>query len=1173
VLIGQVVGNGEIQGTILDPTGAVIPGATVIGKNEATGVKTTRTATGAGFYVLSPIPAGVYTVTVSSPGFETAVQEHVNVDALHVVGLNITLTVGITTQEVTVTAAPAGVETSNGTLGITLPGEDYTALPIALSGSPMSPEGLIYLLPGVVNGNGFVGNVNGGEAFSKEIYLNGMPETHSELQGDSRLITMNTSVEVVDQFTILTSGAPAYYDGQGTENYTFKSGTNKFHGDGYEYVRNTSLDSRGFYNPTATIEKQNEFGGTIGGPIKKDKIFFFGNYDGFRYHSGSSGGFSSLPTTLEQQGNFSQLCKSGFDASGICQDRGPSGNVINQIYDSTQTQCPTAGTCTRPAFPGNIIPPGEISKIASALQGDGLSSIHLLNQNLQNNYLGAAAASSYQNDVTTKGDFNLSNKNRFFLADQWGHSGSPSPGNVIPLPYGGGTPVINVSDLAQASDTYTITPNLVNVAAVGFFRWYNSITNPTTGGNWLGKAGFQGLSGGNATTAFPYVGFGGPNSPSTWASCNYCVTYSEITQTITVQDNLQWTHGRHNVTIGGSIAWEEMNETQPTFSRFAFGNLETGNILPTGVDPATGNSYASFLLGAVDRGDNKDTSVAYLLGIRNQQYALYAQDDFRVTPRLTLNLGVREYIPTPDTEAFNRQSGLNLTLPNAVADGYPGALQFYGYGPDSCHCKTPIETHYKNIAPRIGLAYKLNDKTVLRGSYGIFYQNAGALGGSSGIGDSSTGFSYRAIFSTRDGGVHPGFFWDSGFPAYRHPPFVDPTFGAGFTTTVPNGNSGFYADPYLSGIPPRMEDWNITIERQLSPSTVVKASYQGSGGHFLPTGVGNGPDSDYVNPVYLPLGGLLTQPYSPATLAQAQAIMPGIKVPYANFSGSIGQMLRPYPQYNGFSQNWGGGEAYGDIGNSNYNAFQLAIQRHMSHGLQFLISYTLSKELDDAGSNLMGNSGAGSRNAYNQGLEYALGNADIPNQLVLSYIYDLPAGAGHWLGGSNAVSRAILSGWKFSGIQSYVQGTPLGPAGANCGSAIGYFGSCYADYTPGFSGPIKINGSYGSSSSGSLLGPTPPVYFDINAFSTPGTFSFGDTPRTNPYRLRNTTWLNENFALMRDIKIREFLTLQFAMQAFNAFNRTQFSAPNLSINSGAFGEIGGQANTPRQVQFNVRLTF
>ena len=339
-LSGQVAGSGVIQGTVLDPSGAVIPAASVTATNAGTSVETTRTTTDAGFYVLSPLPPGEYKVSVSKTGFETTVQEHVIVNALSVVGLNLTLSVGSTTQEVTVTAAPPALETSNGQLGITIPNDSYTNLPLAMNGGPKNPEGFIYLLPGVANGSGFVGNVNGGEAFSKEIYINGLPLTTSELQGDYRNLSGGTSVEVVDQFQMITSGSPAYYDGQGMENYVFKSGTNKFHGDGYWFGRNTSLDSRGFYSATTPIEKQNEYGVSAGGPIIKNRIFIFGNYDRYSIRSGSSPGLYSLPTAAERNGDFSAL--------------------PTTIYDPATTVCSGEGVCTRQPFQGNIIAPGEV---------------------------------------------------------------------------------------------------------------------------------------------------------------------------------------------------------------------------------------------------------------------------------------------------------------------------------------------------------------------------------------------------------------------------------------------------------------------------------------------------------------------------------------------------------------------------------------------------------------------------------------------------------------------------------------------------------------------------------------------------------------------------------------------------------------------------------------------
>lgn len=283
-------------------------------------------------------------------------------------------------------------------------------------------------------------------------------------------------------------------------------------------------------------------------------------------------------------------------------------------------------------------------------------------------------------------------------------------------------------------------------------------------------------------------------------------------------------------------------------------------------------------------------------------------------------------------------------------------------------------------------------------------------------------------------------------------------------------------------------------------------------------------------------------------------------------------MLRLFPQYTSATDTWP------NIGNDNYHSIQISLQRRFSEGLQFLISYTGSKEMDDAGSvlgNIAGFFGAGSRTAYNNHLEYATGVQDIPKQLVISYVYQLPFGKGHRLGGSNKAVSAVVGGWQFSGIQSYVQGQPLGVIGASCLTPFvgaGALGSnaCYANYNPNFKGPVRINGSYGS---GDLLGPNPPAFLDQNAFQNPAPFTFGSTPRTLAFNLRTTPTINEDFALRREIHIWERFRLSIALDAFNAFNRVRFNAPNNNIASGSFGHITGQANTPRRLEFDTKIIF
>jgi len=296
-------------------------------------------------------------------------------------------------------------------------------------------------------------------------------------------------------------------------------------------------------------------------------------------------------------------------------------------------------------------------------------------------------------------------------------------------------------------------------------------------------------------------------------------------------------------------------------------------------------------------------------------------------------------------------------------------------------------------------------------------------------------------------------------------------------------------------------------------------------------------------------------------------------MPFANFSpnASIGQMLLPFPQYSEIIDD------YNDNGNATYNSLQASAQRRLSKGLQFTVAYTFEKSIDDAGNNLGGFVGTNGRTAYNNRLEKAVSANDVPHALVISYVYALPFGHGQrFAGSSSGAVNAIVSGWKFSGILSYYSGTPLGKVNSACN--VPYTGTvggsnaqnCYADFNPDFHGPVRINGSYGS---GSLLGPNPPVFLDKNAFQNPAPYTFGDTPRTMAYRLRNTPTINENFMLMRDFRIRESFSAHFAVSAYNAFNRVQFSAPSQDITSAGFGLVGGQANSPRSVQLEFKLLF
>ena len=270
-LAAQIGGSGTIKGTVFDPSGAVVPSAAVTAINVATGVETRRESTAAGLYVIAPLPAGTYKITVTASGFRTTVQEHVVVDALSTVEMNLKLEVGAPVESITVIAAPPELNTADARMGRTIRNDMYTALPLAMGdGSPRNPAAFIYLMPGVQEGGTF-GFVNGGQSFSKDVYLEGLPITDAVRQGESRALQFGVSVEAVDQFQVETSGQSVEYNGQGSENYTIKSGTNDLHGSLFEYLRNTVLDSRGFFSPKRPQQNQNQFGFTIGGPLKKNR--------------------------------------------------------------------------------------------------------------------------------------------------------------------------------------------------------------------------------------------------------------------------------------------------------------------------------------------------------------------------------------------------------------------------------------------------------------------------------------------------------------------------------------------------------------------------------------------------------------------------------------------------------------------------------------------------------------------------------------------------------------------------------------------------------------------------------------------------------------------------------------------------------------------------------------
>ena len=1158
-LAAQIGGNGTIEGVVSDPSGASVPGATVEATQVTTGAKTVRQTTAAGYYVLAAMPPGEYTLKVTATGFEALLQEHVIVDALATTAVNVTLKVGSSTEQVTVTDTPPNLDLADASMSQTVRNEVYMALPLtmglggATANAPRDPTSFVQYMPGVTGyGSNTAGSVNGGTGNSEEVYIDGLAATSAVLQGEVRYLALGISIEAVDQFQLQSAGTSVQFGGQGSTNYVIKSGSNQFHGLAYENIRNSDLDARGFFPSVKPVNKQNEFGGTIGGPIRRNKLFFFGAYTGYRTIQATTPTLISIPTMLERTGNFSELPVA--------------------IYDPASTT-PSGAGYTRNPYPGNIIPSSQITK-ASALFQSFLPAP--TSAGFTNNYLSSQPVGFGVNNTTEKVDYILNDKHR--LSGDFTR-GKRAPTTLyrngqMPLPYTPTRQVLEIMTTGQVKEAWMVSPNLFNEISFGFARFNVPIEDTTmlsncgaggggeaTGvsqycGKWMSAAGIGGLPPGEASESFPYMSFGGNNAPYSWRNGN-SQAFNEVQNNETLQDNIQYTRGKHSIVVGVQMQWLEANEKPQTYgtaSTWNFASAETAGFAANSSTPqsTTGNSYASYLLGAMDSATvTANSNVDY--GARFRSFAWWIQDNIKVTRHLTVNLGVRHDLSTPWVEVKNRMSWLNPTLPNPAIGGYLGSLQFAGYGPDSCQCRNNMSIYPKNFQPRLGLAYSIDRKTVIRAGWTLNSTRYGAVGGNEGKeGTGVLGFAANPSVATLNAGVTPAFYWQTGFPAYQAAPFFSPSLNTGFYTgptgaTVQAG-SMTYGDSILGPRPPHFLNWNISLQRELVSGLTLDLAYAASEGHHLSGGTLSY-WSDQMNPRYLVLGNLLNSSATPANVAAANAIVPGIALPYANYSGTLTQMLRSFPQFSGVSDVWG------DLGNTNYQSLQVVARKTFSHGFNAMFNFTWAKELDDLSTY------SGYVDDKSQG-----GNPAVTlNALV---VYQLPFGKGRdFLSHSNRVVSAIVSGWQLSGITTWHDGSGLGSIGASC--TLPNAGSCYASYAPGFSGPVQT-AAYGS---GNLIGGTTAAYLNASAFVNPAVYVYGNTPRTFAYGLRGPSYFNQNLSLRRQFAIWERVKMTFQADSINPFNDVSFGNPASSISSSTFGKITSQANTPRDLQFSARVTF
>lgn len=1251
--MAQLAGRGAITGTVTDKTGAVIPNANITAVNTANGINTVTKSNGAGNYNISTLDPGIYTLTISAPGFQKLSQQNIHVNAMESETYNPVLQIGAQTQEVTVTAEPPQLETTNATLGSTMENETYAQLPIEMGayGQPDQRRAtdFAFLMPGVqannTNGNATtntgVVNGSGSKGAASDVYIDGIPFVRAGGNGDPRYVWTAISVDAVDQFQVQTVGYSAIYEGQGVMNYSVKQGGSNYHGSVYEFLRNTSLDTWGFFRaqdpvtlmPVKPVEHMNEYGIAIGGPLIpfggiKHKLFFFTNYNGFRYSSQNPTPLR-FPSNYEKTGDFSADNVAIYDPSTEAACAAANGNKPCRYQYGTGPN--GTGTAT------NMIPSAQFSQIATNLQ-KFLPDIP--SKATGNNYTSPNSTALTNWSTTSRIDYVMNSRDTLTVLGAVGRQASSVPvgqstsgRNTGPVPYNYGQAYAPKTAVWAIEETHVFSPTLVNQLKWGYARYNGPTINPADNPAYAAsKMGITGLPAGQAQNVFPIVTFtNGSVLPTNWGGTNENRTTAA---NYTLLDTVQWTRGRHTFSMGGQMAWLLYNVVNATGGStpitLATDPKETASL--TGgtftAGSGTGLAYASFLIGQIDKG----SFTSYLQSesaARFRAISPYFQDDWKVNSKLTLNLGLRYDFYPSVTEKHNAMGFFNPSLANP-ATGLNGALQFTGTGANTCNCSTPVKNYYKNWGPRVGLAYALDSKTVIRASYGVIFSHGDAVGGlNTSLGtlgySAAPSFSSNSSIVTTMNGLLAG--GNGAVPSYTAASGAasGPAYGTGYLQTASNGastgspSSGMnYNDPYLGGRAPEYVNWNFGIQRQLANAITANITYVGSEGHFLQVDSfhARGYWSNDLDPKYLYLGTALADLGNGKTAttptqdcATYNLSCPGLSV--YNTGQSLSGLLKPFPFQSV-------GDNFGYVGNSNYHALQATLQMRRWHGLTTNVNYTWSRIIDDGGSFRTGypipaGTIANHPNATFKAdrIERSVSTSSQPQHFVATTIWDWPLGRSVLAG--NPIERAILGGFTWSGVFQAFSGSPLALTGSSCQTNPAQ-STCMPVLNPNFTGPVRVNGKWGHGAlgsstyygtktttpqpsfiapsvggadstgaivtpvSGPFIAPTAPSGQTsiLTAKNSPYAYKFSDAPRTAAYNLYGPGNYQLDLAMIRSfpLHITETTRLNFRAEWYNVTNHTYFAVANSAVGNSTFGQVSNNGSSNRKsIQFSGRIEF
>ncbi len=814
--------RGNIVGIITDASGAAISNAPVSIVNTATNTTEHVTTTSTGEFNAPNLAPGTYRVEVSAPGFRGFIQNNVVLTAGATVRSDAQLQIGKLAEVVEVQAQAAQMQTEDAKLSNAVENKLVDELPLVVGGALRSPFDLVATVP-EAKGTGNQLSLGGGQAAGWSATLDGLSVNTNRSADTVETAYLTPSVEAITEFAVDTGGFKAEF-GQaagGVITFVSKSGTNQYHGSAYEFLRNDAFDARSFFAATRSIYKQSDFGASFGGPVRipkiyngKNRTFFFASYEGFRNRLGANGSVLSVPTPEMYQGNFSNWVNS-------------KGALI-PIYDPNTTRPNPNGTgFIRDPFPGNIIPLSQFSKVAQQIIPYAKNVIP--NRPgivpgtpgyIGNNYVTNGGDTTSPTDKgSVKIDQNLgSNHHLGFFYNKTRYDSNPGPAGPSGLP----EPLYNgqVSDygasLYRMSYDWTISPRLFNHFSIGGNQFFKNSYSPNSGGNWKSKVCIPNAV--DCNVNFPNLSF---SEFTGWGSTAYNGTEQP---SWSLKDDLSYIRGAHTMKFGYAFESQRANGfgQQNIAGQASFSFLETA--VPGATTFTSGSSFASFLLGAADSGATE--TIRYLPQTFDY-HGFYAQDDWHITKRLTLNLGLRYEFTLPPVAGGDQYTDFSPTTPNPAAGNIPGALIFAGNGPGRQGKSSLIPGWFGAIGPRLGIAYALNDKTTIRAGAARSYSRVSVVASSSHY----AGFIGQYSFASTNQGITPAFYLDSGLPPYPLPPQINPSFAN-------NGNVDYWQGNNATRSPAN-DNYTFSIQRQLSGNTVLEADYNGVVGEHLQSGIVN----------------------------------------------------------------------------------------------------------------------------------------------------------------------------------------------------------------------------------------------------------------------------------------------------------------------------------------------